>query len=85
MSIAVWILMGLLAGFMVSRAVDHRGRGLVLDVVLGIAGALVGGFLFRLIGVTGVTGLNLWSVFASMVGAVTLLAVSHAFTRRRLM
>jgi uncharacterized membrane protein YeaQ/YmgE (transglycosylase-associated protein family) len=83
MSIIAWIIMGLVAGFVASKLVDHRGRGFVLDLVLGIVGALVGGFLFRLIGSIGVTGFNLWSVFVSMVGAVILLWISHAFTGRR--
>jgi uncharacterized membrane protein YeaQ/YmgE (transglycosylase-associated protein family) len=83
MSIVAWIIMGLVAGLVASRIVDHRGPGLVLDVVLGIAGALVGGFLFRLGGSTGVTGFNLWSVFVSMIGAIILLGISHAFTGRR--
>lgn len=83
MSIIAWIVMGLVAGFIASRIVDHRGRGIVLDVVIGIAGALVGGFMFRLIGSPGITGFNLWSVFVSMIGAVILLALAQLFGRRR--
>ena len=83
MSIIAWIVMGLTAGFVASRIVDHSGSGLIFDVVLGIAGALVGGFLFRSIGSSGVTGFNLWSLFVSMIGAVTLLGISQAVTRRR--
>jgi uncharacterized membrane protein YeaQ/YmgE (transglycosylase-associated protein family) len=83
MSIIAWIVMGLVAGFIASRLVEHRGMGLVLDVVLGIAGALVGGFLFRLIGSPGITGFNLWSIFVSMMGAVILLGIANIFSRRR--
>lgn len=83
MSIVAWLIVGLVAGFAASRVVEHRGGGLLLDVVLGIAGALVGGLLFQMIGSTGVTGLNLWSVFVSSVGAVILLAIWHAFARQR--
>jgi uncharacterized membrane protein YeaQ/YmgE (transglycosylase-associated protein family) len=83
MSIIAWILMGLVSGFVASRLVDHRGGGLVLDVVLGIAGALVGGYLFHLFGSTGITGFNLWSVLVSMVGAVALLLVWNVITGRR--
>jgi uncharacterized membrane protein YeaQ/YmgE (transglycosylase-associated protein family) len=83
MSIVAWIIMGLVAGFIASRIVDHRGRGFVLDVVLGVAGALAGGFLFHLVGATGVTGFNLWSVFVSMIGAVILLWIARAFAGRR--
>jgi uncharacterized membrane protein YeaQ/YmgE (transglycosylase-associated protein family) len=83
MSIVAWIIMGLVAGFVASRIVDHRGRGFFLDAAIGVAGALVGGFLFRFFGATGVTGFNLWSVFVSIIGAVILLSIAHAFTRRR--
>jgi uncharacterized membrane protein YeaQ/YmgE (transglycosylase-associated protein family) len=58
MSIVAWIIGGSASGFVASRIVDGRGRGLAVDVILGIAGAIVGGFMFRLIGSTGVTGFN---------------------------
>lgn len=83
MSIIAWIVMGLIAGFAASKLVEHRGKGLLLDIVLGVAGALVGGFMFRLIGSPGITGFNLWSVFVSMMGAVILLGISSLFSRRR--
>ena len=59
MSIVVWVVLGLIAGFIASKIVNRSGEGLVMDVVLGVVGALVGGFLFSLIGKEGVTGLNL--------------------------
>ena len=56
--------MGLIAGFIGSKLVNRTGEGLVLDVVLGIVGAVVGGFIFNLFGGEGVTGFNLtaWSL-----------------------
>lgn len=81
MSILAWIIIGLLSGFLASRVVDHHGQGVVLDLVLGIVGAFVGGWLFTLIGSTGVTGFNLWSVFVSVVGAALVLTVSNAVRR----
>jgi len=53
-----------------------------LDIVLGIVGALVGGFLFHVIGATGVTGFNLWSMFVAVVGAIVVLGVKHALMGR---
>jgi len=57
------------------------GYGVVMDIVLGIVGAFVGGFLFHLIGAAGVTGFNIWSLVVSVVGAVVLLVVYHAIRR----
>lgn len=83
MSILAWIIVGLVSGFIASHLVDHRGRGLVLDLVLGIVGAAVGGSVFRFIGSPGVTGFNLWSVFVAIIGAVLVLALARMFTRPR--
>jgi uncharacterized membrane protein YeaQ/YmgE (transglycosylase-associated protein family) len=82
MSIIAWILLGLVSGFVASKLVNHRGEGVVLDILLGIVGAFVGGLLFNMIGDYGVTGFNLWSVFVSVVGAVLVLAIHHAISRR---
>ena len=46
MSIFAWIILGLISGFIASRIVNHSGQGMLLDVVLGVVGAVVGGFLF---------------------------------------
>src|ERR1700736_3057125 len=59
MSFLAWIVLGLLAGFIGSKLVNRRGEGIILDVLLGVVGALVGGWLFRLFGAAGVSGLNL--------------------------
>jgi uncharacterized membrane protein YeaQ/YmgE (transglycosylase-associated protein family) len=81
MTLFVWILLGLIAGFIASHIVNHRGEGIVLDVMLGIVGAFVGGWLFRTFGHTGVTGLNLHSILVAAVGAIVLLFVYHVIRR----
>ena len=62
MSILAWIVLGVVAGFIGSKTVNKTGEGLVLDLVLGVVGALVGGFLFNTFGHEGVTGLNIYSL-----------------------
>lgn len=83
MSILAWIVLGLISGFIASKLVNHHGEGIVLDVVLGVVGAMLGGWIFSLIGATGVTGFNIWSLFVATIGAVITLAISHAVLRRR--
>ena len=83
MSILAWLVLGLIAGFIASKLVNKSGEGVVLDIVLGIVGAIVGGWLFNTIGHAGVTGLNLYSMFVAVVGAVIVLVVYHALIRRR--
>ncbi len=84
MSIIGWVVLGLLAGFIASKIVNKSGAGVFLDIVLGIVGAVVGGFLFNLLGDVGVTGFNIWSLFVAIVGAVALLLPFHLiFDRHR--
>jgi uncharacterized membrane protein YeaQ/YmgE (transglycosylase-associated protein family) len=82
MSIIAWIVLGLISGFIASKIVNKTGEGIVLDILLGIVGAVVGGFLFSLAGATGVNGFNLWSMFVAVIGAMVLLAIKHAFIGR---
>jgi uncharacterized membrane protein YeaQ/YmgE (transglycosylase-associated protein family) len=81
MSIFAWIILGLIAGFIGSKIVNKRGDGLVLDLILGIVGAIAGGWLFNTFGASGVTGLNLYSLLVAVVGAVVVLVVYHAIRR----
>ena len=83
MSIIGWIVLGLIAGFIASKIVNKRGEGVFLDIVLGIVGALVGGFIFSTLGSSGVTGFNLYSMIVAVIGAVVVLLVYHAITGRR--
>ena len=78
MSLLGWILLGLMAGFMASNIVRSSGQGLLLDLVLGVIGAVVSGYLFTAIGATGLTGSNLYSMFAAIIGAVVVLWLYHA-------
>ena len=83
MGILSWLILGLVAGFIGSKIVNKSGEGLVLDIVLGIVGAIVGGYLFSLVGHTGVTGLNLYSLFVAVIGAIVVLVIYHMVVRRR--
>jgi uncharacterized membrane protein YeaQ/YmgE (transglycosylase-associated protein family) len=81
MSFLAWIVLGLLAGFIGSKIVNKQGEGLILDILLGIAGALLGGWLFNTFGASGVTGLNLYSLLVAVLGSVVLLFLYHAVRR----
>ena len=81
MSILAWIILGLIAGFIGSKIVGS-GQGLLLDIVLGIVGAVVGGYLFSAFGATGITGFNLYSMFVAVVGAALVLWIYHAVAGR---
>ncbi len=83
MSIIAWIILGLISGFLASKVVNKTGEGVVIDIVLGVVGAVVGGFLFNTFGSSGVTGLNIWSLFVAFIGAVVVLVVKHAIMGRR--
>jgi uncharacterized membrane protein YeaQ/YmgE (transglycosylase-associated protein family) len=83
MSIIGWLVLGLIAGFIASKIVNKSGEGLILDIVLGIVGAVVGGFLFAQFGAAGVTGFNLYSMLVAIVGAVVVLFVYHLIMGRR--
>ena len=83
MGILAWLLLGLVAGFIGSKLVNKSGEGLVLDIVLGIVGAVVGGFIFSLFGSSGVTGLNLYSLVVAVIGAIVVLLIYHSVVRRR--
>ena len=83
MSILAWLVLGLVAGFIGSKLVNKTGEGLVLDIVLGVVGALVGGFIFNFFGKAGVTGLNIYSLVVAVSGAVVVLLAYHAVVRRR--
>lgn len=78
MSILAWVLLGLISGFIASKIVNKSGEGFVVDLVLGIIGALVGGFVFNAFGEAGITGLNLWSMFVAVCGAILVLVIYHA-------
>lgn len=83
MSIIGWLILGLIAGFIASKIYAGSGQGVMLDIVLGIVGAVVGGFLFNVIGASGVTGFNLYSMIVAVIGAIVVLWIYHAVVARR--
>jgi uncharacterized membrane protein YeaQ/YmgE (transglycosylase-associated protein family) len=82
MSFLAWIVLGLLAGFIGSKLVNKSGEGFFLDIILGVVGAVVGGYIFNLFGASGATGLNLYSLLVAVIGAVVVLMLYHAIVRR---
>jgi uncharacterized membrane protein YeaQ/YmgE (transglycosylase-associated protein family) len=84
----VWILLGLALGLIASRVVSTTGEGTVVDILLGIVGAVIGGWLSNLFGGTGVNGFNIDSVYSAgiaAIGAIIVLALYHAFFRHRML
>lgn len=82
MTIFGWIILGLIAGFIASKIVNKEGSGIILDIVLGVIGAVVGGWLFAFFGATGVTGFNVYSMFVAVIGSVAVLWIYHAVSGR---
>ncbi len=78
MSIISWILLGLLSAFIANKIMDKSGQGFLLDVALGVLGALIAGFVFSRVGGQGLADFNLWSAVASLIGATVVLGVHHA-------
>jgi uncharacterized membrane protein YeaQ/YmgE (transglycosylase-associated protein family) len=78
MSLLAWVVLGLVAGFIASKIVNKSGEGVFLDIVLGIVGAIAGGWIFAAFGASRVTGLNLYSLLVAVVGAVIVLVAYHA-------
>ncbi len=78
-----WIFVGLIAGFIASKIVNRTGEGFVRDILLGVIGAIVGGFIFQSLGHSGVNGFNLYSIFVAVSGAVIVLVLYHAVAGQR--
>lgn len=81
MSYLAWIVLGLVAGFIGSKIVNKKGEGLFLDIILGIVGAVVGGYLFGMFGGSHVTGLNLYSLVVAVIGSIVVLLAYHAIKK----
>jgi uncharacterized membrane protein YeaQ/YmgE (transglycosylase-associated protein family) len=82
-SLLGWIFFGLITGFIASRIVHQRGQGCLLNIILGVIGAFVGGYMFTQMGGQPVTGFNLYSMFVAIVGAVVVLLLYHMIAGRR--
>jgi uncharacterized membrane protein YeaQ/YmgE (transglycosylase-associated protein family) len=83
MGILTWLALGLVAGFLASLFVNKRGEGMFMDIILGIVGAVVGGFIAQFAGFAGITGFDLYSVLIAIGGPIVVLFVYHALVRRR--
>ncbi len=83
MSILAWIVLGLIAGWVASKIMHGGSSGLLMNLVLGVVGAFVGGLLISAVGGVGVTGFNLWSLLVAVLGAVIVLWLYNALSSRR--
>ncbi len=83
MSIIAWIVLGLLAGWIASMIMGGGGYGIIGDIVVGIVGALIGGFVTGPLFGIDVTGLNITSLIVAIVGAVILIAIYRALVGTR--
>lgn len=83
MSLIAWLVVGLVAGWLASLIINRRGEGMLLDVLLGVVGAFVGGIVFHFFGHAGVNGINVHSIIVATVGAIIFLLLYHALFRRR--
>ena len=82
MGILLWIVFGGLAGWVASIIMKtDRNQGTLLDILLGVVGAVVGGYLMNMVGQSGVTGFNLYSFFVAIIGAVVLIALGRLIRR----
>jgi len=82
MSFIAWIVLGLVAGFIVGKFVNKSGAGMFWDIILGMVGAVVGGLLLNVIGMAGVTSLNMYSLLVAVIGAAVFLVLYHTMTNR---
>ena len=81
MSILGWIVLGLISGFIASKAVSGRGSGCLTDIVLGLIGAVVGGFIIHLVGIHR-NGSIVLSIIVATLGAILVLVIYHKLIRR---
>ena len=80
MGIILWIIFGALAGWFASIIMKSNSKqNTITDIILGIVGAMVGGFLMSLVGESGVTGFNLYSFLVAVLGAVVLIYLGRHF------
>lgn len=82
MGILGWIIIGALAGWIASMLTGNDGKmGAGANIAVGIVGGFVGGIVMNLVGGSGITGFNLWSLLVAVVGAVILLWIVNAIKR----
>jgi uncharacterized membrane protein YeaQ/YmgE (transglycosylase-associated protein family) len=84
MSILAWIVVGVIAGFLAKTVIPGEGGGGIIgDLIIGIVGAVVGGWIMTAIGYGGANGINLWSIVVAFMGAAALLWAGRAFMTNR--
>lgn len=83
MSVLGWIIFGLITGWVASKIVNREGEGCFLNIALGLAGSVVGGLMFSLLGDQVMWHFSLKSMFVAILGAVIVLFLYHAATGRR--
>jgi uncharacterized membrane protein YeaQ/YmgE (transglycosylase-associated protein family) len=81
MGVISWIILGLIAGWLAGFFVNKPGSGILMNLVLGIVGAVVGGIIVSALGFGGVTGVNIWSIIVSVIGAVVVVWIYNAVRR----
>ena len=78
-----WIILGLIAGFIASKLVNKTGSGVVMDIVIGVVGAIIGGFAADKLGLGGLEGLlNPWTILLAVLGSVVVLVAYRAAAAR---
>lgn len=80
MGILIWIVFGALVGLAAS-ALMGGSKGVIWDILLGMAGAFLGGYIMSLFGKTGVSGFNLYSFLVALLGACVLIVIARAISR----
>lgn len=84
LDIVSWIIIGALAGWISSKITDNdKEMGALTNIIVGIIGAFIGGFIMNTLGGKGVTGFNLWSLFVSVIGSIVLLLIVNVFKKRK--
>lgn len=79
MGIIWWLIVGLIAGWLTGKIMGGPGKGALMDIIIGLVGALVGGFLMRLLGFSGEGGL-IYTIFVAVIGAVILTWIYRKMT-----
>ncbi len=83
-NLIAWVLFGALAGWIASLIMNtDEEQGAMGNIVLGVAGALLGGFVVQLLGADGVNGFNISSLIIAIIGSVILLAIVRTFSHSR--
>lgn len=83
MGIFSWIILGALAGWIASKMMDtDKSMGAMANIIVGIVGALIGGFVMNFFNKSGVDGVNLYSLFVALLGSIILLAIAKSMRKR---